>query len=149
MKNPIFSMDKRSSYVILFNSRRWIHLMDQILLFIILIRFSIIRMQFIPLNLQESNFYLYGIRSRVIAKQKKTWDYGSQYSRIYCYCTVHSSSYCLFTYHLRKNSQSKWLIWLKLELLLLQWLKKWKNGIPIPSLKWKMKWSGWNQKFLR
>ena len=28
-------------------------------------------MQFIPLNLQESNFYLYGIRSRVIPKQKK------------------------------------------------------------------------------
>nr|AXF84035.1 photosystem II protein M [Ammopiptanthus mongolicus] len=34
-------------------------------------------------------------------------DYGSQYSRIYCYCTVHSSSYCLFTYNLCKNGKSK------------------------------------------
>ena len=32
-----FGMDKRSSYVILFNSRRWIDLITQILLFMILI----------------------------------------------------------------------------------------------------------------
>ncbi|KAK7297217.1 hypothetical protein VNO77_48783 [Canavalia gladiata] len=34
-------------------------------------------------------------------------DYGSKYSRIYCYCIVHSSSDCLFTYNLRKNGKSK------------------------------------------
>ncbi|KAF1856157.1 hypothetical protein Lal_00044967 [Lupinus albus] len=34
-------------------------------------------------------------------------DYGSKYSRIYCYCTVHFSSYCLFTYNLCKNDKSK------------------------------------------
>nr|YP_654205.1 photosystem II M protein [Oryza sativa Indica Group]AAS46045.1 photosystem II M protein [Oryza sativa Indica Group] len=38
---------------------------------------------------------------------EKKRGYGSQYSRIYCYCIVHSSSYCLFTYYLCKNSQPK------------------------------------------
>nr|UEE83387.1 photosystem II protein M [Epilobium palustre] len=33
-------------------------------------------------------------------------DYGSKYSSIYCYCTFYSSSYCVFTYNIRKNSQS-------------------------------------------
>jgi len=32
-------------------------------------------------------------------------DYGSKYSRIYCYCTVYSSSYCFFTYNLCKNGK--------------------------------------------
>lgn len=53
-----------------------------------------------------------------LLRNKRRLDYGSQYSRTYCYCTVHSSSYCFFTYHLCKNSQPKWLIWMKLELLL-------------------------------
>nr|YP_009631994.1 photosystem II protein M [Sporobolus helvolus]QCB91566.1 photosystem II protein M [Sporobolus helvolus] len=50
-------------------------------------------------------FPLHGITSRVIVKKKR--GYGSKYSRIYCYCIVHSSSYCLFTYYLCKNSQPK------------------------------------------
>jgi len=37
-------MDKRSSYVILFNSRRRIDMITQILLFMILIRFNTIKM---------------------------------------------------------------------------------------------------------
>lgn len=41
----------------------------KILLFITQIRFSIIRMQLIQFTLQQSS-YLYGIRSRVIAKKK-------------------------------------------------------------------------------
>lgn len=40
--NYVFGVDKRSSYVILFNSRRWIDLIAQILLFMILISFDII-----------------------------------------------------------------------------------------------------------
>ena len=36
-------------------------------------------------------------------RERKHRDYGSQYSRIYSYCTLHSSSYCLFTYNLRKK----------------------------------------------
>ena len=40
-------------------------------------------------------------------REIKHRDYGSKYSRIYCYCTVHFSSYCLFTYNLRKNDESK------------------------------------------
>nr|AFK38374.1 unknown [Medicago truncatula] len=40
-------------------------------------------------------------------RERKHRDYGSQYSRIYSYCTLHSSSYCLFTYNLRKNGKSK------------------------------------------
>lgn len=40
-------------------------------------------------------------------REIKHRDYGSKYSRIYCYCPVHSSSYCLFTYNLRKNDKSK------------------------------------------
>lgn len=40
-------------------------------------------------------------------REIKHRDYGSKYSRIYCYCTLHSSSYCLFTYNLRKNSKSE------------------------------------------
>lgn len=46
-------------------------------------------------------------------RERKHRDYGSQYSRIYSYCTLHSSSYCLFTYNLRKNGKSKWLILIK------------------------------------
>nr|ANF05123.1 photosystem II protein M [Cynanchum auriculatum] len=41
------------------------------------------------------------------SKKKKRLDYGSKYSCICCYCTIHSSSYRLSTYHLRKNNQSK------------------------------------------
>lgn len=39
--------------------------------------------------------------------RNKKEDYGSQYSRTYCYCTVYFSSYCFFTYHIRKNGQPK------------------------------------------
>lgn len=86
-------------------------------------------------------FHLYGIRSRVIAKQKKE-DYGSQYSRTYCYCTVHSSSYCFFTYHLCKNSQPKWLICTKLELFVLfNDSRNEKKRIQTLSLKWN-EWAG-------
>lgn len=46
----------------------------QILLFMILISFAIIEMQFIPLNLQAKGYHLYGIKSRVIAKNKKLND---------------------------------------------------------------------------
>ena len=66
-----------------------------------------------------------GLDPELLRSKKKRWDYGSQYSSIYCYCVVHSSSYCFFTYNLRKNSQSKWLIWLKLDLLVL--INDWRN----------------------
>lgn len=52
-------------------------------------------------------------------KKNKRWDYGSKYSRIYCYYTVRSSSYCVFAYNICKNGQSKWLIWTKLDFLVL------------------------------
>jgi len=50
-----------------------------------------------------------GLNPELLWNKKKRWDwdYGSKYSCIYCYCTVHFSSYCFSTYHLRKNSQSK------------------------------------------
>ena len=48
------SMDKGSSYVILFHYQPWIDLIDPI--FIILNWFSIIRMQVLPLNLQDTPF---------------------------------------------------------------------------------------------
>ena len=45
-----------------------------------------------------------------LLRSKNYGDYGSKYSRIYCYCTLHSSSYCFFTYHICKNGQPKQLI---------------------------------------
>nr|QGW36378.1 photosystem II protein M [Rumex japonicus] len=45
-----------------------------------------------------------------LLRSKNHGDYGSKYSRIYCYCTLHSSSYCFFTYHICKNGQPKRLI---------------------------------------
>ena len=105
-RNPVFDylwiMDKRFSYVIiLFNSRRWIYLIDQILLFIILIRFSI---SIYPIEFTGVKFLISMGLDPELLWNKKQWDYGSKYSRIYCYCTLYSSSYCFFTYHLRKNS---------------------------------------------
>jgi len=60
-----------------------------------------------------------GLNPELLRSKKKTkrWDYGSKYSRIYCYYTVRSSSYCVFAYNIRKNGQSKWLIWTKLDFL--------------------------------
>ena len=74
-----------------------------------------------------------GLNPELLRSKKKTkrWDYGSKYSRIYCYCTVHSSSYCFFTYNIRKNSQPKWFIWMKLDCLVL--LNAWKE-----KRKWKV-----------
>lgn len=70
------------------------------------------------------------------SKKNKRWDYGSKYSRIYCYYTVRSSSYCLFAYNIRKNGQSKWLIWMKLDFwVLIDDLRK-KIQISRFSLKW-------------
>ena len=48
-----------------------------------------------------------GLDPELLRNKKRRLDYGSQYSRTYCYCTVHSSSYCFFTYNLCKNSQPK------------------------------------------
>ena len=62
----LFGMDKRSSYVILFFSRRWIDFIAQILLFVILIRFDIIQIKFIPLNFVRKISHFYGIKSRSI-----------------------------------------------------------------------------------
>jgi hypothetical protein len=64
----------------------------------------------------ERFFISMGLNPEVFIRNKrerKHRDYGSQYSRIYSYCTLHSSSYCLFTYNLRKNGKSKWLILIK------------------------------------
>lgn len=85
-----------------------------------------------------------------IQRERKHRDYGSKYSRIYSYCTLHSSSYCLFTYNLRKNGKSKWLILLKNDFWFLinamidnDWIKKKKNEkrISISGLSFK-----WNDK---
>ena len=125
------NMDKGSSYVILFHYQPWIDLIDPI--FIILNWFSIIRMQVLPLNLQGYPLFLsMGLHPELLWKKKR--GYGSKYSRIYCYCIVHSSSYCLFTYYLCKNSQPKWLIGIP--------INHWRNEKGIkenknPSLKWK------------
>lgn len=70
-----FGMDKRSYYVILFNSRRWINLIAQILLFMILIWFDIIEMEFIYWIYRRKIYHLYGIKSPIIyfkVKKKKT-----------------------------------------------------------------------------
>lgn len=61
-----------------------------------------------PIEFTGENFIIsMGLNPELLRSKKKRRDYGSKYSCIYCYCTVHSSSYCLFTYHIRKNSQSK------------------------------------------
>ena len=62
-----------------------------------------------------------GLNPELLWSKKKTkrWDYGSKYSRIYCYYTVRSSSYCFFAYNICKNGQSRWLIWMKLDFLVL------------------------------
>lgn len=48
-----------------------------------------------------------GLTPELLRIKEKLRDYGSKYSRIYCYCTVYSSSYCFFTYNIRKNSQPR------------------------------------------
>lgn len=101
-------MDKGFYYVILFNSRQGIHLIDQILLFnnIDLIQYhqnAILPIEFIGVKFIISM----GLDPELLRNKKQKEDYGSKYSCTYCYCTVHFSSYCFFTYHIRKNSQSK------------------------------------------
>ena len=65
-------------------------------------------------------------------RERKHRDYGSKYSRIYSYCTLHFSSYCLFTYNLCKNGKSKWLNFTETRLLIYYqcnyWIKKWKKN---------------------
>jgi hypothetical protein len=60
-------------------------------------------MEFIPLNLEEKDFSsLMGLNPELLWNKEKQnkWNYESKYSRIYCYCTVHSSStvFLLITY---------------------------------------------------
>lgn len=80
----------------------------------------------------ERFFISMGLNPELLRSKKKMkrWDYGSKYSRIYCYCTVHSSSYCFFAYNIRKNCQSRWLIWMKLDfVVLINDLRTKKNSI--------------------
>lgn len=47
-----------------------------------------------------------GLNPEIFQRKKinnKRLNYGSQYSGLYCYCTLHSRSYCFFAYNLRKN----------------------------------------------
>lgn len=53
----------------------------------------------IPMGLNPEFFF------RNLREIEHNKDYGSKYSRIYCYCTVYSSSYCFFTYNLCKNGK--------------------------------------------
>ena len=119
-------------YTIQFSTMNWFDRSDIVIHLMILIRFNIIERGNSSIEFTDERLIISMGLNPELLWSKKHWDYGSKYSCIYCYCTVHSNSYCFSTYHLCKNSQSKWL---KIPSLLInlnetrllssyQWLKK-------------------------
>jgi photosystem II PsbM protein len=66
-------MDKQSFYVILFNFRRWIDLIAPILLFMILIRFDMINMEFIQF-IGERFIISMGLNPELLRRKEKWKD---------------------------------------------------------------------------
>lgn len=115
------SMNRGSYYVILFRLHWKIPQIHQILLFefILLIQSHTSRIQSHLWILKKDSSSLWDQISSYCRTKWKWWDHGSKYPCIYCYCTVHFSSYCFSTYHLRKNGWWKQLICIQIELLLM------------------------------